>query len=57
MPLLMPLLVSAGSILAWENLFGGQDTNQSALSWSNVLKIAAVAGAAYLAARAVKGLR
>lgn len=54
MPLL--LLTGAGSIVAWESLFGGADDNQSLLSWSNIIKIAAVAGAAYFVARAVKAI-
>ena len=52
----MPLLLlGAGSIFAWEAFVRGDD--QSPLSWSNVLKIAAVAGAVYFAARAVKAVR
>lgn len=53
---LIPLLLAGGSIVAWESLFGGADDSASLLSWSNVLKIAVVAGAAYFAARAVKAI-
>lgn len=52
----MPLLLlGAGSIFAWETFVRGDD--QSGLSWANVLKIAAIAGAVYLAARAIKAVR
>lgn len=45
------LLIGAGSVFAWESV-KGDDT--SPLSWGNVLKVAAIAGAAYLVARALK---
>lgn len=52
----MPLLlIGAASVLGWELFVRGDD--QSALSWSTILKIGAVAGAAYLAARALKAVR
>lgn len=50
---IFPLLIAGGSIFAWESVFGGKDEGEL-LSWSNILKIAAVAGAAYFAAKALR---
>ena len=52
---LFPLLVAGGSIFAWESVFGGKDEGEL-LSWSNILKIAVIAGAVYVAAKAVKAV-
>ena len=46
------LLLGAGSILAWEYFTSGDD--QSPLPWATILKVAAVAGAVYLVAKAVR---
>lgn len=52
---IVPLVTAAGSIFAWESIFGGKDEGEL-LSWNNILKIAVIAGAVYLAARAVKAV-
>lgn len=52
---IVPLAIAGGAIFAWESLFGGKDEGEL-LSWPNVIKIVAIAGAAYFAAKAVKAL-
>lgn len=48
----MPWLIAgAASIFAWETVRGD---DSSPFSWGNILKIAAIAGAVYLAASALK---